>query len=359
MRLLSSMFCRAGLLVFMVLGPTAAAFAQKALPPDRLTTGARVLIAFEPVIQAVRPSVVRVLMDDKPVALGLVVSTEGLIVSKASEIDPIRVITVQRGKEKLPARPVGWSETHDLVVLQATGSGWSVAPWSNGVDPAIGQFVITPGPEKLPLAVGVVSVARRGIEKDPNHHGVLGIKLADGPGEAVIDTVFDNSAAKTAGLKVGDAILKVGTVAVGSRRELIEAVAKHQPGETLTLEVRRDGKTLLLPATLTHPFGDFLSRIAQQNRLGGEVSRRASGFPAALQHDSVLKPEECGGPAVNIDGQVVGINIARSGRTESLLIPTSVVKEVLQSHKDRKLPPLTTSSPAVPPPPPEVVKPVK
>ena len=358
MQLLSSIRGLGWILVVVALGPTAA-FAQKALPPDRLTTGVRVLVAFEPVIQAVRPSVVRVLMDDKPVALGLVLSTDGLIVTKASEIDPIHIITVQRGKEKLAARPVSWSEANDLVLLQATGSEWAVAAWSDGVDPAIGQFIITPGIEKLPLAVGVVSVARRAIEKDPNHHGVLGIKLKDGFGEAVIDTVFDNSAAKTAGLKVGDALLKVGPVAVGSRRELVEEIAKHPPGETLTLEVRRDGKPLFLPATLSHPFGDFLSRIAQQNRLGGEISKRASGFPAALQHDSVLKPVECGGPAVNIDGLVVGINIARSGRTESLLIPTSVVKEVLQSHKDGKLPPLVTASPAVPPPPPEAVKPDK
>ena len=353
MRLLSPLLCLGWIMLVQV--PTVA-FAQKALPPDRLTTGARVLVAFEPVVQAVRPSVVRVLMDDKPVALGLVVSTEGLIVSKASEIDPIRTLSVQRGKDKFPVKPVGWSEAHDLVLLQATGSGWSVAAWNDGTDPAMGQFVITPGIDKLPLAVGVVSVARRAIEKDPIH-GVLGIKLADGPGAAVIDNIFDNSAAKTAGLKVGDAILKVGLVAVGSRPELIEEISKHPPGETLTLEVRRDGKTLFLPATLTHPFGDFLSRIAQQNRLGGEISRRASGFPAVLQHDSVLKPEECGGPAVNMDGKVVGINIARSGRTESLLLPTSVVREVLQSHQEGKLPKLATASPVVPPPPPSAERP--
>ena len=355
MRLLSSLCWLAGVLIALASG-SESAFAQKALPPDRLTNGARVLVAFEPVIQAVRPSVVRVLMDDKPVALGLVVSNEGLIVSKASEIDPIRILTAQRGKEKLAIKPVGWSEANDLVLLQATGSGWSAANWSGGADPAIGQFVITPGIEKLPLAVGVVSVARRAIEKDPIH-GVLGIELAAGPGEAVIRNIFDNSAAAAAGLRVGDTILKVGPVAVGSRMELIKEIGNHPPGETLTLEIKRDGKTQSIPATLTHPFGDFLSRIAQQNRLGGDISRRASGFPAAIQHDSVLKPTECGGPAVNMDGQIVGINIARSGRTESLFIPISVIQEVLESYKAGKLPQLVTATPVVPPPPPAVEKP--
>ena len=45
-----------------------------------------------------------------------------------------------------------------------------------------------------------------------------------------------------------------------------------------------------------------------------------------LQHDSVLKPSECGGPLVDLDGKVVGINIARAGRTETYAIPSEVVQ---------------------------------
>ena len=338
-----------------VLGMGAAdLYAQKALPTDRLTNGARVLVAFEPVIQGVRPSVVRVLMDDKLVALGLIVSSDGLVISKASEIDPLHRITIQRGKETRPALPVGWSEPHDLVLLKVSDVSWPVAAWSVGADPAVGQFVITPGLEKQPLAVGVVSVARRVIEKD-QIHGVLGVKLEANREGAVIQEIFEGSAAKAAGLHVGDSILKAGAVPIGSRMELIQEIMKHAPGETLSLELSRDGQSLNLPATLTHPFGDFLSRIAQQNRMGGEISRRASGFPAAIQHDSVLKPEECGGPAVDVEGQLIGINIARSGRTESLLIPTSIVQEVLTSYADGKLPQLASHSPAIPPPPPAAV----
>ncbi len=52
----------------------------------------------------------------------------------------------------------------------------------------------------------------------------------------------------------------------------------------------------------------------------------------------MLKPEECGGPVVDLNGQVVGLNIARSGRTESLMIPASVIQEVLQEQQAGKLP---------------------
>lgn len=323
--------------------------ADKALPIDRLTNGTRVRVAFEPSIAAVRPLIVQILLNDRPVALGMAVTTDGLLITKASEIDPIHRLSIKQGKETHPVRVVGWSEAHDLALLKTNKTGWPTPNWHMGADPTVGQFLVTPGTEKTPIAVGVVSVPRRAIEKDETH-GVLGVQLA-GVERAVIEDMFEQSAALAAGVRVGDEITRVGSVAINSRPDLIREIAKHAPGETVVLEIRRNGKVVVVPVTLGHPFGNFLSRIAQQNRLGGEISRRASGFPTVIQHDSTLKPEECGGPAVNIDGQIVGINIARSGRTESLMIPTSVVQEVIQSYQDGKLPQLRSASPLTPPPP--------
>lgn len=327
--------------------------AQRALQTNRLTQGDAVLVAFEPVIQQFRTSVVRVLRDTQNVSLGTVVSADGLILTKASEVDALRKISIQRGRETVSARVIGWSEAHDLAVLKAEGSGWTPVPWSATTDPPVGQLLVSPGPEKLPLSIGVVSVPRRSIKKD-EMHGVLGIELEPLDEGAVIRNIFDNSAAAAARMKIGDSIVRIGTLEIRTRRQLIEEIRKHQPGETLTIEIRRDNQTLHLTTTLTHPFGDFLSRIAQQNRLGGSLSSRASGFPAAIQHDSVLKPEECGGPVVDLNGQVVGLNIARSGRTESLMIPASVIQEVLQEQQAGRLPAMRSQASLIPPPPPEV-----
>ena len=56
----------------------------------------------------------------------------------------------------------------------------------------------------------------------------------------------------------------------------------------------------------------------------------------SLQHDSVLKPNECGGPLVNLEGQVLGINIARAGRTESYAIPSEAIRPLLEKLKAAK-----------------------
>ena len=66
-----------------------------------------------------------------------------------------------------------------------------------------------------------------------------------------------------------------------------------------------------------------------QRRLVGQVSRRRSGFPRVLQHDSILQPADCGGPIVDLDGKAVGVNIARAGRAATYAVPADAVKAVL------------------------------
>ena len=74
-----------------------------------------------------------------------------------------------------------------------------------------------------------------------------------------------------------------------------------------------------------------------QEDIGGRLSKRRTGFPLALQHDTVLQPNQCGGPLVDLDGQVVGINIARASRVASYALPAAVVKPVLEKLKSGEL----------------------
>jgi hypothetical protein len=44
-----------------------------------------------------------------------------------------------------------------------------------------------------------------------------------------------------------------------------------------------------------------------------------------------IEPEDCGAPVVNLDGNVVGIAIARAGRIKTFVIPSATVRELLQT----------------------------
>ena len=80
------------------------------------------------------------------------------------------------------------------------------------------------------------------------------------------------------------------------------------------------------------------TRSELMNEMGGPLSARASGFPDVFQHDSVIRPTDCGSPVVDLDGKVIGINIARAGRTETFAIPADVVKNVFEQLKKQPAP---------------------
>src|SRR5207253_2773616 len=107
-----------------------------------------------------------------------------------------------------------------------------------------------------------------------------------------------------------------------------------------TVRVKRGNEEIELKVTLDRKSnngrggrGDF------QNRMGGELSHRLNGFPTILQHDTALKPSDCGGPLVDLDGKVVGINIARAGRTETWAIPSELIQPIIAELKSGNFPP--------------------
>ena len=66
---------------------------------------------------------------------------------------------------------------------------------------------------------------------------------------------------------------------------------------------------------------------------GGPYSKRRFGFGRTLVHDSVLNPENCGGPLVGLKGELLGVNIARSMRVASLAIASEDVLNFVKSHQ--------------------------
>ena len=60
----------------------------------------------------------------------------------------------------------------------------------------------------------------------------------------------DRSAAKGAGVKVGDVVVKLDEYTVRSSTGLIEYIGMKHPGDKINVTVNRQGKTLLIPVTL-------------------------------------------------------------------------------------------------------------
>ncbi len=66
----------------------------------------------------------------------------------------------------------------------------------------------------------------------------------------LINSVFEGDPAERAGLKVGDIILKIGGVAINSPTRMIRIVGVISPGQTIQLDILRDGKPQVIPVKL-------------------------------------------------------------------------------------------------------------
>ena len=93
------------------------------------------------------------------------------------------------------------------------------------------------------------------------------------------------------------------------------------PGDLVSLVIRRGETTLTVPARLSYPSGRFLDSQDMMDHMGGELSFRRSGFNEVIPHDTVIAPNACGGPLVDLSGKAIGINIARAGRVQTLALP--------------------------------------
>lgn len=286
--------------------------------------------AFRESLGPVRAGTVAVLDGDEQVAFGTVVAREGLVLTKSSELRGKPVIRLADGT-KHAAEVVGVSEQHDLALLKIDRTDLQPVTWA-GAEPGLGSWLATAGGGDLPVAVGVVSVASRPIRS----RVVLGIALRPEADRAVVDKVFPGSTAAKIGLQPNDVVTRIADREIAAPGTVVELLRDRQPGDTVQMAVRRGDETLEFTARLEADGGlppHRQERVDRMNVLAGDLSDRRGNFPRALQHDTVLKPEECGGPLVNLDGEAVGINISRAGRIESYALPPAVVLPLLEEMK--------------------------
>jgi serine protease Do len=338
-------------LVLLVFSP---AMAQERSTPDAslLKSSPGVLTAFRAVVAKPSQSTVRVQCDGKDIALGTIVGPNGWILTKASELKGPALCRLRDGRQ-LEARVVGVHEPYDLALLKIDAVALTAVEWRESKTAAVGTWVAAPGTEDAPVAVGVVSVAARAVtardlpaSNNPSA-GYLGIDLADAAEVGVrISRVTPDSPAASAGLKAEDLILSLAGQPVQDTESLMNALQQHKPGEVVDIHVKRGSQEMDLKATLGRRPGGR-GRGDFQNRMGSTLSDRRNGFPTILHHDAVLRPSDCGGPLVDLDGKVIGINIARAGRTESYAAPAEAVLPLMYDLMSGKLAPKPSSEAGV------------
>ncbi len=334
----------AALLAYVAASRVCATAEEGRLAPNQYTSGSLVRNAFRSVVAKPNRATVQLLADDQPVAYGVVVESNGLVLSKASELRG-ELQCLLEDNRKVAASIVGIAVEHDLAMLKIEADKLPVIQWKKGAAPSVGSWLATTGLSDAPVAVGVASVPQREI---PQQHGVLGVRVSEGQTGPLVSEVVPNSGAAKAGVLEGDVITHFAGTVVRDQQQLSSKIHQYCPGDRCRMHVLRQGNVHEMQVTLTRPLKSIFNRRAFQNNLGGELSNRRSGFPAVLQHDTVLTPSQCGGPLVDLTGKAVGINIARAGRTETHALPAATILSLIPDLKSGKLAPAAPRAPAPP-----------
>ena len=306
--------------------------AQTSLPSKERTSGSLVAQAFSEQCEELQSSSA-VLYDGLLFfSYGIVVSSDGYVLAKASELVGrekfhMRVDNRKFAEVAVVAQDPRW----DVALLKVDAVNLQPVKWADSAELAQGSWVVANGATTRHLRranVGIVSAKYRAV--DGLAPAVLGVAFAPKKETLLVDDVAPDTGAERAGLKAGDTITKFAAKEVTSLEELVERVRDYMPGDTVPIEFQREGKTFKADLELMARQKAFKQSKSRNDSMSGDVSDRRDSFPRVMQVDVRFgNSRHIGGPLLNLDGECVGMNIARANRAESFAIPVKELREVL------------------------------
>jgi serine protease Do len=277
-------------------------------------------------------AVVQLEAGDRELGLGTIVDPDGWVVSKASLLgDRSQVDCTLRFGLTLTADVVGRDEPNDLALLRVPARNLPSVQWSK-VAPVRGSFVHCPNLANSGSAIGWIGTETMelSLERGKSDQKVQ-LGLGFGSAESRVFAILPGSPADKAGFKVKDLIVSVDGVAITAAEQLSRCLEGKSVGDMLKVVVARDKEkvtlSLKLGAALSLPWG---GPMGGPNLVGGRCSERCSGFPAVFAHDGDVDATACGGPVLDLEGQAVGINIARYSPSTTYAIPADVVRRCIK-----------------------------
>ncbi len=287
--------------------------------------------AFQSVIKQALKSSFKIEHDGKELAYGVVVDSKGLAITKSSEIDDEITCTFLDGHTS-HATVVHRDKKQDIAIIQLKEGPFEPVKWSeSSLD--IGQWVVIPGIEDRPISIGIVS---GGLRRIPAERGVFGVSLNSSNSQLVITKVFPGTGASKAKLKKDDILVSIDGQLINSKNDFRKSLQSLKAGDSLKVKLKRNNEEMTVRVVIGYPTGNFFSRMNFQNQMGGFLSTRRSGFSSVFSHDALLKTNQCGGILVNLEGEAIGINIARASRTDSYALPAKIILEIIKNYKSKQ-----------------------
>ena len=268
-----------------------------------------------------------------PLAFATGVRGDGWLLTKASEVESAAELQCQIKGTWVAARVVRTWPDHDLALVRADANDFPAVKLSDRTALPVGTFITAVAPDgRDPVAIGIVSVPVR--NEQTKGRGFLGVQVKSDEQGLKIDRLVPGGPAKASGLREEDVILEIDGKKPDSVFMFTKMVSDRKAGETVRLKFQR-GKSVEEKEIALADRGAMVgsARLGNEkmNNMGSVISKRRTDFPAVMQTDLPLQATQCGGPVTDLDGNVVGLVIARSGRIETQVIPSETIRQLLDS----------------------------
>ncbi len=301
---------------------------------DQRLNGALVLNTVEPIRQRLQ-DISAVIYSGQEVAIyGIALSSDGYIVTKASELANCKDTLIRIGSAKYKSHKlIGTDAANDIALIKVDAAGLK-APGAIGHAAEIGTLVVSNGSttrNRRRARLGTVSAAHRAI---PNRdQPFLGLVFTP---QLAIQAVTPEGPAEKVGAKVGDKLLKVDGKPATTMEEAGALMNKKKIGDKTELTVQRGKQTVSYTITMASRRAFLADGEAEASNddISGGYSKRRDEFPMVFQHDIPSLPVLMGGPVINLKGELIGMNIARVNRAENYTIPIKRVLECVEKLRN-------------------------
>lgn len=259
--------------------------------------------------------------------VGTMIKATPFIVSKSSMVH--EAPTTNIGAMELELEVITRDSSNDLVLLKAPADNVAGIDLTSEAEaiPSIGTFLIAPD-SSGPGLVSVVSTKSFPSRKQASR-GFLGVypENYQDKGGAILRRVTEDGAAKRAGLKVGDVVTQLNDTSITTHSDMRQFLRTLDPDAIVIAKIIRGEdeleKTIRLGAV--PPPSNHAANLMDK-------SGRRDGFQKVIPHDADLDPADCGGPIFDLEGNFVGLNIARNSRVRSYAIPREIIEEFLEQQ---------------------------
>ncbi len=269
--------------------------------------------------------------DKKLTILGILISypsfakSKTYLVSKSSMVGTEVKVVIDSVDQ--PAKVVSRDKENDLVLLEV-----SLPAQDNGIQlrsdrdtlgmqfANLGDLVVS----ALGNAKQYVSVLSTNFIKAPRGIGYFGAGATFIDQKITITNIARGMSADGI-LQLKDVITGINGVPISLPPHYGEQVSKYFAGDTITVELVREGKPMqvklyYIPFRMSHT----------SERFAGGHSTKEDGYQKVLVHDGAILASECGGPVFNRKGDFYGINIARVSRTSTIMLPYDIISAFIE-----------------------------